>query len=139
EGNDVVAFLHARDPRPDIDDNACAFMAQDGREQPFRIGAGKRELVGVADTSGLHLDQHLSGLGPVEVDLRDLERLGLLQCNSSPGFHGGFPPRRKTSSISRDRCSEGPVWNLASNGFSKTCSLPSGMATASSPTLGGQP
>jgi hypothetical protein len=99
EGDDVVALLHARDPRTDIDDDAGALMAQNGGEQPFRIGARERKLVGVADTGGLHLDQNLPGLGSVEVDLHDVERLGLLQCNRSSGLHGGFPPRRKKSSV----------------------------------------
>ena len=66
ERDDVVAFLHDGHARPDIDDNAGALMAQNGREQPFRIGAGQREFVGVADTGGLHLDQHLAGLRSVE-------------------------------------------------------------------------
>jgi hypothetical protein len=90
EGNNVIVFLHARHARPDIDDNAGALMAQNGREQPLGVGAGKRELVGVADAGGFDLDQNLPGLRPVEVDLRDLERLGLLQCNSSTGFMAVF-------------------------------------------------
>src|SRR5439155_19725231 len=52
--------------------------------------AGQRELVSMADTRGLHFDQHLSGLRPVEVDLRDDKRLGLLQGNGGASFHGGF-------------------------------------------------
>ena len=42
----MVVLLYARHARADIHDNASALMAQDGREQTFRIGAGERELVG---------------------------------------------------------------------------------------------
>ena len=94
ERDDVIALLHRRDAGPDIDHDAGALMTQDRREQPFRVGAGERELVGVADAGGLDLDQHLAGLRPFEIDVHDLERLGLLQCDSGTGFHGGFPPRR---------------------------------------------
>ena len=94
ERDDVVPFLDAGHARPDIDDNAGAFVAQDGREQTFRVGAGQRELVGVTDARGLDLDQHLGGFWPIELDFRDSERLALLQCNGGTGFHGGFPPQR---------------------------------------------
>src|SRR5215831_3476444 len=94
ERNDVIALFHAGDARPHIDDDAGALVAEDGREQSFRIGAGERELVGVTDARGFHLDQHLGGFRPIQIDLRDRERLALLQCDSGAGFHGGFPPRR---------------------------------------------
>ena len=90
ERNDVVALLHAGHARPDIDDDAGALMAEDRREQAFGVGAGKRELVGVADAGGLHLDQDLAGFRSLEVDLGDLERLGLLHCDGGAGFHGVF-------------------------------------------------
>jgi hypothetical protein len=94
ERNDVVALLHAGHTRPDIDDDAGALVAEDGREQSFRIRAGQREVVGVTDAGGFHLDQHFGGFRPVELDLRDGERLALLQRDGGTGFHGGFPPRR---------------------------------------------
>ena len=94
ERNDVIVLFHACYARPDIDDNAGPLMAQNGRKEPFGVGAGQRELVGVADPGSLHLDQNLPGLWAVEVDLSDLERLPLLECDGSTGFHGGFPPRR---------------------------------------------
>ena len=90
----MVAFLDAGHTRANIDDNACALVAQDRWEQPFRIGAGERELVGVADAGGLDLDQHFGGFRPVEFDVRDGEGFTLLQCDGGAGFHGGFPPQR---------------------------------------------
>ena len=94
ERNDVVALFHAGHARPDVDDDAGPLVAEDGRKQPFGVGAGEREFVGVADARRLHLDQHLSGLRPVELDVGDHQRLGLLQCDGGTGLHGGCPPRR---------------------------------------------
>ena len=91
----MIALLHACHAATDIDDNAGALMTENGREQPFRIGAGERELVGVANARGLDLDQNLAGFRTIEIDFRDRKRLGLLQGDSGTGFHGGFPPRRK--------------------------------------------
>jgi hypothetical protein len=85
--DDVVALFHAGHARPDIDDDAGAFVAEDRREQTFRVGARERELVGVADAGGLDLDQHLAVSGSVEFDLHDLERLALLDGDGSAGFH----------------------------------------------------
>ena len=114
ERNDVVALLHARHAWPDIDDDAGTLVAQNGGEQPFGIGARERELVGVADTGGLHLDQNLPGLGSVEVDLHDRERLGLLQCDRGSGLHGGFLlrrcPRKKLATMSATRMPRPPTW-----------------------------
>jgi hypothetical protein len=41
---------------------------------------------------GFHLDQHLGGFRPIQLDLRDRERLAFLQCDGGAGFHGGFSP-----------------------------------------------
>jgi hypothetical protein len=94
ERNDVVTFLHARHASPDIDHDASAFVAQDGREQAFRVGAGQREIVGVADARGFDLHQHFAGFRPVQLDLGNRQRLALVECDGGTGFHGGFPPRR---------------------------------------------
>jgi hypothetical protein len=40
-------------------------MAEDGREQAFRVGAGKGEFIGVANAGGLDLDQDFTfAFGP---------------------------------------------------------------------------
>jgi hypothetical protein len=65
-------------------------VAEDGREQPFRIRPGQRELVCVTNARGFHLDQHFAGFRPVELDLRYGERLALFQCDGCTRFHGGF-------------------------------------------------
>ena len=70
-------------------------MAEDGREQAFRIGARQRELVGVADAGRLDLDQHLAGPRAVEVDLHDLQRLSGCDGNGGAGFHIQNPSKAK--------------------------------------------
>ena len=60
ERNDVIALLDRGDAGPDIDHDARAFMAENDREQSFRIRSGAREFVGVADAGRLDLDQHLA-------------------------------------------------------------------------------
>src|SRR6266851_1167492 len=70
-------------------------------------GAGERELVGVADARRLHLDQHLAGFRPVEIDLGHRERLALVQGDGSAAFHGSSSPRRKFQSSNPIRCHSG--------------------------------
>ena len=55
-------------PGADIDHDAGALVAEDRREQPLRVVARQRELVGVADAGRLDLDQHLAGLRAFELD-----------------------------------------------------------------------
>ena len=76
--------------RPDVDDDAGALMAEDGGEQPFGIGAGERELVGVADAGRLDLDQYLAGFRPVELDLRISSGLAFSNATAARVFIAGF-------------------------------------------------
>src|SRR5262249_37817556 len=75
ERDNVIALLHRGDAGPDIDHDAGALVAEDRREQALRVLARARVLVGVADAGRLDLDQHLAGLGAVELDRCHLERL----------------------------------------------------------------
>ncbi len=88
----MVALLERRHPRPDIDHDAGAFVAEDRREQPLGVGARQGERVGVADAGGLDLDQHLAGLRPVELHRLDGERLACLVRHRRARFHA-IPPR----------------------------------------------
>jgi hypothetical protein len=84
----VVAGHEARDARAHVDDDARALVAEDDREQALRIGPRARELVGVADAGGLDLDEDLAGLGPVELDVLDDERLASLVTDGGTGAYG---------------------------------------------------
>jgi hypothetical protein len=66
--NDVIALAERFHVRPDVDDHACPLMAENRRKQSFGISARQRELIGMADTGCLDLDQDLAGFGTVEVD-----------------------------------------------------------------------
>src|SRR5262249_44701489 len=87
EWNDVIALLQGRDARPDIDHDARAFMAQDGRKQAFRIGTGQGEFIGVADAGRLHLDQHFPGLRAFQIDILDHKRLAGGNGKGGTNFH----------------------------------------------------
>ena len=84
-------FFTRRDARADVDDDARALMAEDGRKQPLGIGARKREIVGVADAGGLDLDQNLACLRAFELDGHDLERLARLDGDCGANVHGDLP------------------------------------------------
>jgi len=70
-------------------------VPEDGGKEPFRVGAGQGELVGVADAGRLDLDEDLAFAGPIEIDLRDLERLSGGDADSGAGF-----PRRFSLGLS---------------------------------------
>src|SRR5437764_3587029 len=96
----MVAFGNARHAAPDIDDDARPLMAEDRREETLRVAAGPCELVGMADPGRLDLDQHLSVLGAVELNLLDLERLTGLESDSSACLHDLLPGFGLTRPIS---------------------------------------
>ena len=56
----MIALLEGLDAWPDVDDDAGAFVTENCRENAFRIGAGQREFVGVADAGRLDLDEDLA-------------------------------------------------------------------------------
>ena len=60
--DDVVARLHAGDARPDLADDARAFMAEDRGEDALAVEPVERVGVGVADAGRHDLDQHFAGL-----------------------------------------------------------------------------
>ena len=70
----MVALAQRGHTLADIDHDARALVPQHHRELPFRVGARQRVFVGVADAGRLDLDQHLSFLGTLELDLFDDER-----------------------------------------------------------------
>ena len=87
EGDHVIALLHALDARPHVHDDSCAFVAEDRGENALGIRAGQGKGVGMADTGCSDLDQHLAGLGALEIDLDDFERLPRGERNGGACFH----------------------------------------------------
>ena len=88
ERDDVVALLDGGDARADVDHDARALMAEDRRKQPFRVGAGQREFVGVADAGRLDLDHHLALARALELHGRDLQRLSGRDGDGGADIHG---------------------------------------------------
>ena len=84
----VVALLHGRHALAHIDDHASTFMAQDCREQAFRIGAREREFVGMANAGGFDFDQHLAIARSLKVNGFNRKRLSGLKGNGGASFHG---------------------------------------------------
>ncbi len=66
--NDVIALFKRGDAGTDVDHDARAFMAQDRRENAFRIGTRERVVVGMANPGGLDLNQHLAEFRAFKVD-----------------------------------------------------------------------
>ena len=77
----MIAGRHRAHAGPDLDDDAGPFMPQDGREHAFRVLPREGELVGVADSGRLHLDQDLTFFRPLELHGLDLQRLARLERN----------------------------------------------------------
>jgi len=67
-------------------------MAENGRKQSFRVRARARELIRVADTGRLDLDQNLARLGALQIDLDDLKGFAGCQCYRRARFHISKPP-----------------------------------------------
>jgi len=85
----VVALLHRGDAGTDIDHDSGALVTEDRREETFRIGAGQREFVGVANPGRLDLEEHLERLRALELHRHDLERLA--RGHRHRGFHIHLP------------------------------------------------
>ena len=88
----MVPDLEARHPRSDLHDNARALVAENGRKRPFGIPARQREIIGVAQARRLDLDQHLAGLGPVEIHLHHFHRLARFEGHGGCGTHQSVLP-----------------------------------------------
>jgi hypothetical protein len=63
-------------------------MAENRGEQPLRVGAGQRELIGMTDAGGLDLDQHFALARPVKLDGGDFQRLSGSDGNGGANVHG---------------------------------------------------
>ena len=89
--NHVVAFLQRGHARAHVHHDAGALVAEDGREDAFRVGAGERVVVGVADAGGLQLHQHFARFRAFQVDGFDDQRFAGFIGDGGFDFHGGLP------------------------------------------------
>jgi hypothetical protein len=61
------------------------------RKQPFRIGAGQREFIGVADAGRLDLKEDFSGARTVELDSGYFKRFAGRKRDGGANIHKSFP------------------------------------------------
>ena len=96
----MIALLERRDAAPHVDDDSGTLMSQDHREETLRVSARARELIRVAHTARLDLDQNLPVLGACQIHRDDLERLArgvrdrcfyFHDRPSLQGFNGSLP------------------------------------------------
>ena len=64
----MIAFFQRRDAAADVDDHAGTFMAEDGRENAFRVSARQCVVIGMANAGGLDFYQHFAGLWPLQIN-----------------------------------------------------------------------
>ena len=83
----MIAGRHAAHTGAGLQHDPRALVAQNGRECAFRIVAGERKRIGMADPRGLDLDQHFAGAGSVQIDLHDFEGFSRLQGDCCVCFH----------------------------------------------------
>ena len=95
ERHDVVAGRERGDALADLLHHARALVAEHHRRVAGRVGARRREEVGVADAARDEAHENLARLGLREVDLLHLERAAELleyRCaNLHPGCPTSFP------------------------------------------------
>ena len=93
----MIAFLDGRHAGSNINDDARPFMPKNHRKQPFGVGAGAREFISVTHAGGFDFDQHLSGLGSVELHRHHFERLPGRIPNRCFGLHVAYSSLYKTA------------------------------------------
>jgi hypothetical protein len=99
----MVADLDVVHAGAQLDDLARALVAQHDRHRPRPIAVDQRQ-VGVAKPATAHLDQHLALARRIEIELGDLDRLGLGKRprraangeNGSFHLHQAIPPSTRT-------------------------------------------
>ena len=93
-GDDVVALLDAAHAGPALLDHPGALMAADDREAGDDVTVAQ-VLVGVAEPGRHPSDQHLVGLGLVELELGDLPVGPGFPQHRCLGLHEALLPRRR--------------------------------------------
>jgi len=90
----MVSRPQRRHARPHLCDNSGTFMAKDRRKNPFWICPRQRVRIGVTDARRLHLDEHLTGTGSLELYCLDGQRFTGFVCDCGANLHG-IPPKER--------------------------------------------
>jgi len=86
----MVTHLKACDAWSCLNDNACAFVTQNGRKRSFRVVTSACEFVGMTNTGRFHFNQYLAMLRAVQIDFDDFKRFTRFKCYGCPCFHALF-------------------------------------------------
>ena len=84
----VIAGLERGDAFADFQHDTGTLMAENGRECAFWIGAGQGELVGMADTGCLDLDQNLTRLRAFQIHFFNRQGFACGICYGGACSHG---------------------------------------------------
>jgi hypothetical protein len=84
----VVSGLHAGHAGPYLFDNRSALVAQDSRENAFRVFTGQGECVRMTHTSGDVPDQYLAFSWTFHVNFFDNQWLACFPGDGGSRFHG---------------------------------------------------
>ncbi len=86
----MITHRHRGNALADRFDDAATFVTEDAWEDTFRVFAGERVSVGVADASRNDAHQHLASLGRLDVHFDNLQRLigGKRDCGTGLDGHG---------------------------------------------------
>ena len=87
----MVPRPDALDPGADLDHHPRALVPEHGGEDPFRVGPGQGELVGVADPGRADLHQDLARPRAVELQGLQGQRVASLVGDGGASFLG-YPP-----------------------------------------------
>jgi hypothetical protein len=87
----MVADLDVVHARAQLDDLARALVAQHDRHRPRPVAIDQRQ-VGMAEPAAAHFHQHLALARRIEIELSDLDRLGLGERprRAANGENGSF-------------------------------------------------
>jgi hypothetical protein len=89
--NNVIAFFQGFHPGAYVHYNTRTFMAENRRKLTFRIIAGKRKGISVANTGRFYFDQNLTSFWSFEVNVNNFQRFSGGKGHRCTSFHHHSP------------------------------------------------
>ena len=91
----MVALLHRGDARADVNHDARALVAQNGRKQSLGVGARQRELIGMTNAAGPDLHQNFAGARSFKLNMSHGKGLAGLESDGGFNVHDCSPSNRQ--------------------------------------------
>src|SRR5690606_40929705 len=93
--NDVVAHRNRSDTRADFLHDAATLVTENGREDAFRIGAGKRVRIRVTDAGSHNAHEYFARLRRRNINFGNLKRLARFPRHGCTRFdHSSYSRER---------------------------------------------